>query len=130
MSIALFSSPGSGPLVPSRCKHQTANIQDGVPKPKVWLVTGCSSGLGRELVIALLACGDKVIPTARKISDLDYLYHLHGAAERAHPLELDVTMAQSRLMSKIDEATSRLSAVDVLVNNAGFVLSGVWEETK
>ncbi|KAF1817467.1 NAD(P)-binding protein [Eremomyces bilateralis CBS 781.70] len=95
---------------------------------KVWLVTGCSSGLGRELVTAILGRGDKVIPTARKLSDLEYMYSLDGAADNVHPIELDVTMPERELYIKIRGAVGHLGHIDVLVNNAGFVFSGVWEE--
>ncbi|EKG17498.1 Short-chain dehydrogenase/reductase SDR [Macrophomina phaseolina MS6] len=96
--------------------------------PRVWLVTGCSSGLGRELVIAILARGDKVIPTARSLSDLDYIHAINGVADRYHPLELDVTMPELELLVKVRKAVAHMGRIDVLVNNAGFVMSGVWEE--
>ena len=32
---------------------------------KVWLVTGSASGLGRNIAEAVLACGDRLVATAR-----------------------------------------------------------------
>lgn len=101
------------------------------PQPaRVWLVTGCSSGLGRTLVTAILARGDKVIATARRIADLDYVQELPGAQQRALTVTLDVTDSFERLHSAVDQAVAHFGAVDVLVNNAGFVVSGVWEELR
>ncbi|PSN68624.1 NAD(P)-binding protein [Corynespora cassiicola Philippines] len=95
----------------------------------VWLVTGCSSGLGRHLVGAILARGDRVIATARRHQDLDYLSDLEGSKERVHRVTLDVTEPYDQVRTKLEKAADHFGSIDVLVNNAGFVLSGVWEET-
>jgi NAD(P)-dependent dehydrogenase (short-subunit alcohol dehydrogenase family) len=97
---------------------------------KVWLVTGCSSGLGRQLVSAILARGDKVIATARRISDLDYISSIDGSKERALSITLDVTEPYDQLSKSIDKAIKHFGYISVLVNNAGFVVSGVWEELR
>lgn len=91
---------------------------------KVWLVTGCSTGFGRSFVPAILARGDRVIATARRASDLDYIHGLEGAKG----ILLDVTVPEKLLRQKVEEAISLFGKVDVLVNNAGYVMSGVWEE--
>jgi NADP-dependent 3-hydroxy acid dehydrogenase YdfG len=96
------------------------------PAAKVWLVTGCSTGFGRVLVPAILARGDNVIGTARRIVDLDYIKSLKGA----RALQLDVTAHEDIIQAKIKEAVKYFGRVDILVNNAGYVLSGVWEEVK
>ncbi|ORY69022.1 uncharacterized protein BCR38DRAFT_142746 [Pseudomassariella vexata] len=93
---------------------------------KVWLVTGCSSGFGRSLVPAILARGDRVVATARRVSDLDYLQHF----ENVKLLQLDVTSPDHVLSEKVEAAISAFGGIDVLVNNAGYVLSGVWEELR
>lgn len=97
---------------------------------RVWLVTGCSSGLGRHLAIEILARGDKIIATARRISDLDFISSLDGGKERALCITLDVTEPYNQLREKIDKAIGHFGSIDVLVNNAGFVVSGVWEELR
>ncbi|KAH6975141.1 hypothetical protein BKA56DRAFT_633874 [Ilyonectria sp. MPI-CAGE-AT-0026] len=91
---------------------------------KVWLVTGCSSGFGECLVPAILARGDKVIATARQVSDLEYLRDV----KNVEAIQLDVTAPNEVLCSKVEEAVAKFGTIDVLVNNAGYVLSGVWEE--
>lgn len=90
---------------------------------KVWLVTGCSSGLGLLLVQAALAHGDKVVATARDITSLDAV----ATNDNCRTLALDVTASQADLDRKMIEAIALFGRVDVLVNNAGYVLSGVWE---
>ncbi|KAJ8116184.1 hypothetical protein OPT61_g2339 [Boeremia exigua] len=95
---------------------------------KVWLVTGCSSGLGKHIACAVLARGDKIIATARQLSDLDYIKDQPGGTGRAHCITLDVTASSERIQKEIDKAIEHFGRIDVLVNNAGYVLSGVLEQ--
>lgn len=94
--------------------------------PLVWLISGTSSGLGRDFVLAALRRGDKVIATARgrsveKLNDLK--------AQGADVLELDVTVPLSDLQTIAAKAIAIHGAVDVVVNNAGYVEFGSIEET-
>jgi NAD(P)-dependent dehydrogenase (short-subunit alcohol dehydrogenase family) len=97
---------------------------------RVWLVTGCSSGFGRHLVSAIIARGDKVIATARRISDLDYIAEIDPTHEQALAITLDVTDPFDQVRDAVDKAIAHFGSIDVLVNNAGFVVSGVWEELR
>jgi NAD(P)-dependent dehydrogenase (short-subunit alcohol dehydrogenase family) len=84
---------------------------------KVWLVTGSGRGLGRDIVEAALAAGDRVVATARDPQQLADLRKQYG--ERIRTVALDVTdpvAAQAAVKVALD-AFGRL---DVLVNNAGF----------
>ncbi|KAE8345035.1 hypothetical protein BDV24DRAFT_148475 [Aspergillus arachidicola] len=93
--------------------------------PKVWCVTGCSSGFGREFISAITARGDKVIATARDINTLtEYTNH-----DNIRLMQLDVTAPKEVLKEVVDKAISIFGHVDILINNAGYVLSGVWEES-
>ncbi|KAJ5804868.1 hypothetical protein N7474_010755 [Penicillium riverlandense] len=92
--------------------------------PRVWLITGTSSGLGTELVKAVLARGDNVIATARNADRIAHLKDI-GAAT----MQLDVTVSQSELDRKAEEAIEVYGRVDVLVNNAGYTQFGTVEET-
>jgi NAD(P)-dependent dehydrogenase (short-subunit alcohol dehydrogenase family) len=92
---------------------------------RVWLITGCSSGFGRELALAAAAAGDWVMATARRPETLAALADAgHGRIATA---ELDVTDPAS-----VDAAVSATMAVfgriDVLVNNAGSLVVGAVEE--
>ncbi|KAJ5685531.1 hypothetical protein N7536_008150 [Penicillium majusculum] len=92
--------------------------------PRVWLITGCSSGFGKIFVSAILAWGDRVIATARDISTLSNFAH----CDDVELLELDITDSQHVLNDKVSKAIAMFGQIDVLVNNAGYVLSGVLEE--
>ena len=89
-----------------------------------WLVTGCSSGFGEQFVYDILARGDRVIATGRQASSR--LTHLKNTG--ASILDLDVTLSQTELDKKIAEALAIYGTIDVLVNNAGYIVSGAFEE--
>lgn len=90
-----------------------------------WLITGCSSGFGREIAFAVIARGGRVVATARNPASLQSL----GAAapDRVLALPLDVTQP-AQIVSAVSAATQRFGAIDVLVNNAGYGLIGSVEE--
>lgn len=92
---------------------------------RVWLITGCSSGFGRVFISSILARGDKVIATARNIDSLLEFEHNDVSL-----LQLDITASQDILNEKITSAIEIFGQIDVLINNAGYVLSGVWEKTR
>ncbi|KAJ5683442.1 Glucose/ribitol dehydrogenase [Penicillium macrosclerotiorum] len=92
--------------------------------PKVWLITGCSSGFGKVFIPSITARGDRVVATARDIRSLDEF----ASHENIRLLELDVTQPRKALKEAVKQAISFFGHIDVLVNNAGYVLSGVWEE--
>lgn len=54
--------------------------------PRVWLITGCSAGFGKELALAALNAGDLVMATARRPEQLSYL-----SGDRGRTCALDVT---------------------------------------
>lgn len=100
--------------------------------PRIIVVTGCSSGFGRQVSESLARKGDRVYATmrgvqgknaaiAREISAL-------AAAEKLdlRVLELDVTSTKS-----VDAAAAKVLAesgsVDVLINNAGQMFTGITE---
>ena len=93
---------------------------------KVWLITGCSSGLGRALAEKVLETGATVAATARTLSALDDLKTRYPG--KCLPLELDVTEGKQceEVVQAVVAATGRL---DVLVNNAGYGLIGSLEES-
>ncbi len=90
-----------------------------------WLVTGCSSGLGRALAEAAARAGDQVVATARRTAALGEL--VEAWPDRISPVALDVRDAQ-QCRDAVDAAVERLGGIDVLVNNAGSGLFGAVEE--
>ncbi len=96
-----------------------------IDKNAVWLITGCSKGLGQALAQQALASGYRVVATARRLSDLDDLVGTHGDALLA--VELDVTQPD-QVKAAVAEAEERFGRVDVLVNNAGYGYFAAIEE--
>jgi NAD(P)-dependent dehydrogenase (short-subunit alcohol dehydrogenase family) len=84
---------------------------------KTWLITGSSRGLGRDLVHAALAAGDRVVATARRVSDLSDLSERYG--ERVRSVALDVT-DPLEARAAVAVATEQFGGLDVVVNNAGY----------
>lgn len=93
--------------------------------PRVWFITGCSSGFGHALAEAALLAGDHVIATARQVADLEMLEHI--GAGRCHILPLDVTDA-AQVSQQVAAAQAVWGRLDVVVNNAGYGLLGAVEE--
>ncbi|WP_321958079.1 oxidoreductase [Paraburkholderia bannensis] len=91
----------------------------------VWFVTGCSSGFGRELVLAVLERGWRCVATARNKASLDDL--APDAGERLLRVSLDVTDA-TQIESAVAQAYRQFGAIDVLVNNAGYGYQSSIEE--
>jgi len=92
---------------------------------KTWLITGASSGLGREMAAKLLTRGDRVIATVRREDALADLAPQHR--ENLTVLRLDVTDF-TRVRSAMDEAFAEAGRIDVVVSNAAYGLFGAAEE--
>lgn len=92
--------------------------------PKVFLVTGTSSGFGHDLIQEILNRGDIAIATARTPAILEF----DNTTENNHmTLKLDVTDTES-IKAAFAEAIKRFGRIDVVVNNAGYGLTGCFEE--
>ena len=89
---------------------------------RVWLITGCSSGFGKELVIQLAARGEQVVATARRPETLDYIQSDHVLK-----LQLDVT-DMKQVDGVIETTIHEFGRIDVLINNAGYGQGGALEE--
>jgi NAD(P)-dependent dehydrogenase (short-subunit alcohol dehydrogenase family) len=94
-------------------------------KPKVWFITGASSGLGRHIAEQLLRRGDRVAGTGRDKDALDELAQQYG--DLFWSTALDVTDARA-VRSAVDAAAAALGRIDVVVSNAGYGLFGAAEE--
>jgi NAD(P)-dependent dehydrogenase (short-subunit alcohol dehydrogenase family) len=92
---------------------------------KTWFITGTSSGFGRLLTEKLLARGDRVAATLRRMDALDDLRQTYG--DRLWTARLDLT-DQAAVRTTIDRAFAELGRIDVVVNNAGYGLFGAAEE--
>jgi NAD(P)-dependent dehydrogenase (short-subunit alcohol dehydrogenase family) len=90
-----------------------------------WLITGCSTGLGRALAEAVLERGWNAVVTARREEAVRDLAAAHPRSALALPL--DVTDAE-QARAAVRAAHERFGAVDVLVNNAGYGYRSAVEE--
>jgi NAD(P)-dependent dehydrogenase (short-subunit alcohol dehydrogenase family) len=95
-------------------------------KPRHWLITGVSSGFGRELALAALERGDTVVGTLRQADQADAFSQLSPG--RSHGLVLDVTN-HAAIPAAVQQALQLAGHIDVLVNNAGYGLFAAVEET-
>lgn len=96
-------------------------------KPKVYLITGCSSGIGYHLCKTALAAGHRVIATARNPSKSPTVVaELESLGARWCPL--DVTSPD--LTAQLQAAVAVHGRVDVLINNAGIAVGGPVEDTE
>ncbi len=91
---------------------------------KVWFITGSSRGLGRSITEAVLKSGDKVVATARSKQDLQVLADQYPSQTLI--LSLDVT-DKAQILSSVSKAIEYFGRIDVLVNNAGFGITGATE---
>lgn len=89
---------------------------------KTWLITGCSSGLGRGIAKAVLRRGDWAAVTARDPAELNTLAQAYP--ERVLPLRLDLTDRES-MEQAVHEICQHFGSIDVLVNNAGITRDGL-----
>src|SRR3954447_21075029 len=90
-----------------------------------WLITGCSTGLGRALAQAVLAHGHNAVVTARNVTTLQEL--ASAFPDTALALPLDVT-DRAQISKVVQQARTRFGSIDVLVNNAGYGYRAAVEE--
>ncbi|SIO41452.1 oxidoreductase [Paraburkholderia phenazinium] len=91
----------------------------------VWLITGCSTGFGRELAKLVLERGWRAVVTARDTSKVADIVEGHG--DRALVLPLDVTK-RAQIDHTVAQAKEHFGRIDVLVNNAGYGYLAAIEE--
>lgn len=96
-----------------------------LPADAVWLITGCSTGIGREVATLALDQGYRVVVTARKPEAVADLVAPHG--DRALALALDVT-DRAQIAAAVAAAEDAFGGIDVLVNNAGYGYMAALEE--
>jgi len=92
---------------------------------RTWLITGCSTGIGREIARAVLERGQRAAVTARRPDAVADLVADHP--ERALALALDVT-DPAQITAAVGATERAFGAIDVLVNNAGYGYLAAVEE--
>ena len=94
---------------------------------KVWLITGCSTGFGRELAKQVLALGYNAAVAARNTADVADI--VADYSETSIAVKLDVTVAED-IVSAVNSTLQKFGQIDVLVNNAGIGYFGAVEESE
>jgi len=94
---------------------------------KVWFITGCSTGFGRNLAQEVLHNGGKVAVTARNTNDVKDLSDKYS--ETAFAIALDVTKPE-QVKDAVQKAVEKFGQIDVLVNNAGIGYFAAIEESE
>ncbi|GAB4417829.1 MAG: oxidoreductase [Bacteroidia bacterium] len=89
---------------------------------KVILITGASSGIGKDAAIRLIREGHKVYTAARRIDKMQDLRDLGG-----FPIQMDVA-DDADVQRVVDTLIGREGRIDVLWNNAGYGLYGAVED--
>jgi NAD(P)-dependent dehydrogenase (short-subunit alcohol dehydrogenase family) len=92
---------------------------------RTWLITGVNSGFGRHMTEQLLARGDHVVGTVRKMDAMNDLKGRYG--DLLWLAYLDVTDTPT-IHQVVNKAFADLGRIDVVVNNAGYGLFGAAEE--
>ncbi|EOA24323.1 hypothetical protein CARUB_v10017563mg, partial [Capsella rubella] len=108
--------------------HQTVVLKQLEPwcelKDKVVLVTGASSGIGREICLDLAKAGCNIIAAARRVDRLNSLCseinsYNNATGLQAAALELDVSSDAATIQKAVKVAWEIFGKIDVLINNAG-----------
>ena len=99
-------------------------MADAASKP-VWLITGCSTGFGRELSTILLKRGYRAVVTARDKAKVDDIVAGHDKNGLALALDVD---KQDQIDAAVKATEAHFSRIDVLVNNAGYGYLAAVEE--
>src|SRR5688572_25418219 len=92
-------------------------------KPRVWFITGATSGIGHELVRQALAAGESVVAVARNTAELDKL----SSPDRLLTIAADVR-DEAAIVAAVKSAAKRFGRIDVVANNAGYGAFGAVEE--
>src|SRR3978361_1309928 len=94
---------------------------------KVWLITGCSTGFGRELAKHVLELGYKAAVASRNTDDVQDIVDAYP--ETSIAVKLDVTKPDE-IKAAVEQTVAKFGTVDVLVNNAGIGYFGAIEESE
>lgn len=90
---------------------------------KVVLITGASSGMGKETALKLIKDGYTVYGAARRVEKMKDITDAGG-----HAIEMDIT-DDGQIKAAVDRVINEQGRIDVLLNNAGYAIYGAVEDT-
>lgn len=91
---------------------------NGSMNDKVVILTGGTSGIGLETAKALAAQGCRIYELSRREAEFDFMRHIRA----------DVS-DEAQVRAAVAQVMEREGRIDVLINNAGFGISGAFEFT-
>ncbi len=87
------------------------------------LVTGGGRGIGRSMALALADAGADVAVASRSLAELETVAkEIKDRGTRGVAVVIDV-MSREQITAGVDEATRKLGGLDILINNAGGVIT-------
>ena len=89
---------------------------------KVIMVTGASSGMGKDFALALLKKGHTVYGLARRVEKMADIVDAGG-----HAVAMDIT-DETQIKNAVSQIINEQGKVDILINNAGYAVYGTVEE--
>ena len=89
---------------------------------QIVLITGASSGIGKETAKTLIKSGFKVYAVARRIEQMNDLAELGG-----FPMSMDITKEED-INTVVNHIIEREGKIDILINNAGYATQGPVEQ--
>ena len=99
-----------------------------MPNPKTILITGCSSGFGMLAAARFASQGHQVIATMRNLNKQGMLIdELERRQAKADIMRMDVADLDS-VHHVIREIGAKYGSIDVLINNAGIIIGGFFED--
>jgi short-subunit dehydrogenase len=96
-------------------------MMEAKTQQKAAFITGASSGIGKAAALALLKAGYRVVGTSRRASP-------NEVRDGIRLIACDVTSDES-VAGAVAQAHAELGRIDLLVNNAGYAVSGAAEES-
>ena len=98
-----------------------------VDMPRVAVITGASSGIGKELAIQLAQDGIQVVLVSRSMEKLDKIeYNIKSNGGQCTVVPTDLSKIEN--IKNLKKKISHLGTVNILINNAGIGSFGPFEE--
>lgn len=88
---------------------------------KVILITGASSGIGKDTALSLIKEGHVVYGAARRLEMMQDIIHAGG-----HAVKMDI-LKERNIDKVVNQITKEQNRIDILINNAGYGLWGAVE---
>lgn len=93
------------------------------------IITGASSGIGKALALELNKHKANVVLASRKLKNLELIQKQLDSSSKSICIKTDVSK-EADCKNLIDQSIESLGSIDILINNAGVSMRGLFEETE